>query len=45
VVVEGFIKKTQKTPKPQIDNARKRKSEYERNLRGQKKRPKGYLDK
>jgi phage-related protein len=40
IVVEGFIKKSQKTPKTQLDNAKKRKSEYERNLREDAKREK-----
>lgn len=30
VLVNGFIKKTQKTPKPELDIARKRKNQYER---------------
>jgi phage-related protein len=43
VVVEGFIKKTQATPKEVLDSARRRKSEYERNAKvptAQAKRPK-----
>ena len=31
IIVCGFIKKTQTTPKAEIDSARKRKSEYEKN--------------
>lgn len=31
VIVGGFIKKTQATPPAEIENARKRKAEYERN--------------
>jgi phage-related protein len=37
VVVEGFIKKTQKTPDNVLEQARKRKAEYERNDRKPKK--------
>jgi phage-related protein len=33
VIVCGFIKKTQTTPPAEIENARKRKTEYERNKR------------
>lgn len=31
VIVEGFIKKTQKTPEAALQQARKRRSEFERN--------------
>jgi len=40
VIVEGFIKKTQATPKDVLDLARKRKSEYEQAERELKKRAK-----
>lgn len=33
IIVEGFIKKTRATPKEILNNALKRKSEYERNAR------------
>jgi phage-related protein len=29
ILVNGFIKKTQRTPKPELDLARKRKKQYE----------------
>lgn len=32
VLVNGFIKKTRKTPKPELDLARKRKKQYELNI-------------
>jgi phage-related protein len=35
IVVEGFIKRTQTTPKHVLDLARKRRSTYERNLAAQ----------
>lgn len=38
VIVEGFIKKTQTTPKETLKSAKKRKSEYERNAQELKKK-------
>lgn len=38
VIVEGFIKKSRKTPKTELDNAIKRKKEYESHLRAQRTR-------
>lgn len=32
IIVDGFIKKTQRTPKSELDYSKKCKSEYERNL-------------
>lgn len=40
VVVEGFIKKSQKTPAVNLSTAKARKSEYERILQEQKKKQK-----
>lgn len=37
VVVEGFIKKSQKTPAKHLDNAKDRKSEFEKELKKAKK--------